>query len=85
MPAFNGTIDGASVHPRELVRLALEHNAASAIIAPNHPSGDSEPSRSDRALTKRVRDSFELVDVRLLDHFVIGKDDYVSFATRGWL
>ena len=81
---FFGTIDGATVHPREVVKRALHHNAAALIVAHNHPSGVSEPSRADRALTKRLRDAVELVDVRLLDHFVVG-EEVVSFAERGWL
>lgn len=82
---FHGTIDGASVHPREVVRKALQRNAAGLIIAHNHPSGAAEPSRADRALTRRLREAVELVDVRLLDHFVIGDCEIVSFAERGWL
>jgi DNA repair protein RadC len=82
---FHGTIDGASVHPREVVRKALQRNAAGLIIAHNHPSGVAEPSRADRALTRRLREAVELVDVRLLDHFVVGDGEVVSFAERGWL
>mgnify|MGYP000362430202 CR=1 FL=1 len=81
---FYGTIDGATVHPREIVRRAMHHNAAGLIVAHNHPSGVAEPSRADRALTRRLREAVELVDVRMLDHFVIG-EDVVSFAERGWL
>ena len=82
---FRGTIDGASVHPREVVRQALEHNAAALILAHNHPSGVAEPSHADRALTRRLREATALVDVRLLDHFVVGDGEVVSFAERGWL
>ena len=82
---FRGTIDGASVHPREVAKRALELNAAALIAAHNHPSGVAEPSRSDRAITSRLRDALALVDVRLLDHFVIGDGEVVSFAERGWL
>ena len=82
---FRGTIDGASVHPREVAKRALELNAAALIAAHNHPSGVAEPSRSDRAITNRLRDALALVDVRLLDHFVIGDGEVVSFAERGWL
>ena len=80
---FRGTIDGASVHPREVVRRALHHNAAAVILAHNHPSGVAEPSRADVALTRRLVDSLALVDVRVLDHVVIGDGSGVSFAERG--
>ena len=80
---FRGTIDGASVHPREVVRRALHHNAAAVILAHNHPSGVAEPSRADVALTRRLVDSLTLIDVRVLDHVVIGDGDGVSFAERG--
>ena len=82
---FRGTIDGASVHPREVAKRALELNAAALIAAHNHPSGVAEPSLSDRAITDKLRDALALVDVRLLDHFVIGDGEVVSFAERGWL
>ena len=82
---FTGTIDGAEVHPREVVRRALAHNAAALIVAHNHPSGNPEPSAADRAVTVRLRDALALVDVRLLDHFVIGDGPAVSLASRGWL
>ncbi len=82
---FRGTIDGASVHPREVVRRCLAHNAAAVIAAHNHPSGVAEPSAADRHLTARLRDSLALVDVRLLDHFVIGHGEPTSLAQRGWL
>ena len=82
---FRGTIDGASVHPREVVRLLLEHNAAAVIFAHNHPSGVPEPSRADIRLTRRLRDALALVDVRVLDHIVIGEGDGVSLAERGLL
>jgi DNA repair protein RadC len=81
---FRGTIDGASVHPREVVRRALAHNAAAVILAHNHPSGVAEPSRSDEAITRRLCEALGLVDVRVLDHVVVG-DDLVSFAERGLL
>ena len=70
--AFHGGIDSAGVYPRELVKLALKHNAAAAIIAHNHPSGIAEPSDADIKLTKKVKEALELVEVRLLDHFIIG-------------
>ncbi len=82
---FHGTIDGASVHPREVVRRALSHNAAAIILSHNHPSGVAEPSRADRALTRRLKEAAALVDVRVLDHVVVGDGETVSFAERGWL
>lgn len=82
---FRGTIDGAAVYPREVVKAALRHNAAAAIFAHNHPSGVAEPSRADRSLTRRLTDALALVDIRTLDHFVIGAGEAVSFAERGWL
>ena len=80
---FQGTIDGAEVHPREVVRRALGHNAAAVIIGHNHPSGCSDPSAADRAVTARLKHALALVDVRLLDHFVIGDGAPVSMAARG--
>jgi DNA repair protein RadC len=82
---FAGTIDGASVHPREVVKRALYHNAAAAIFAHNHPSGVAEPSRADRSITSRLASALALIDVRVLDHFVIGDGEVVSFAERGLL
>jgi len=82
---FRGTIDGASVHPREVVRQALKHNSAALIFAHNHPSGVAEPSDADRRLTRRLQDALALVDIRVLDHFVVGDGEVVSFAERGWL
>ncbi|MFA9459690.1 RadC family protein [Thiohalorhabdus methylotrophus] len=82
---FQGTIDGAAVHPRELVKRALHHNAAAVIVAHNHPSGVAEPSAEDERLTARLRQALELVEVRLLDHFVIGDGEAASFAQRGLL
>ncbi|MGB5306191.1 MAG: DNA repair protein RadC [Gammaproteobacteria bacterium] len=82
---FRGTIDGASVHPREVVRRALQHNAAAVILAHNHPSGVAEPSRADIQLTRRLTDALALVDIRVLDHFIIGEGDGTSFAERGLL
>jgi len=81
---FRGTIDGASVYPREIVKKALEHNAAAVIFAHNHPSGVAEPSQSDERITQRLKEALGLVDIRVLDHFVVG-DDVVSFAERGLL
>ena len=80
---FRGTIDGAEVHPREIVRRALAHNAAAVIVGHNHPSGSREPSSADRAVTVRLTQALALVDVRLLDHFVIGDGAPVSMAARG--
>ncbi len=82
---FTGTIDGAEVHPREVVRRALAHNAAAVIVGHNHPSGNPEPSAADRAVTERLRHALGLLEVRLLDHFVIGDGAPVSLAARGWL
>ncbi|NLA66722.1 MAG: DNA repair protein RadC [Gammaproteobacteria bacterium] len=82
---FFGTVDGAEVHPREVVKAALRHNAAAVIIGHNHPSGSSEPSAADRAVTARLKQSLHLVEIRLLDHFVIGKGAPVSLASRGWV
>lgn len=82
---FTGTIDGAEVYPREIVKLALQHNAAAIICAHNHPSHNVEPSAADRAVTARLKQALALVDVRLLDHFVITGDGYTSLAARGWV
>jgi DNA repair protein RadC len=82
---FRGTLDGASVHPREVVKATLRHNAAALILAHNHPSGVAEPSDADRLITRRLREALGLVDVRVLDHFVVGDGYAVSFAERGWL
>lgn len=82
---FSGTIDGASVHPREVVRRAIFHNAAALIFAHNHPSGVAEPSHSDRQITQRLQDALGLIDVRVLDHLVVGDAEVVSFAERGLL
>lgn len=80
---FQGTIDGASVHPREVVRAALKWNAAAVIFAHNHPSGVAEPSAADRAITHELRDVLQLVGVRVLDHLVCGEGEPVSMASRG--
>jgi DNA repair protein RadC len=82
---FTGTIDGASVHPREVVRAALNYNACAAILAHNHPSGVAEPSAADRAITKELRDALQLVGVRILDHIVVSAGECVSMAARGLL
>jgi DNA repair protein RadC len=80
---FFGTIDGASVHPREVVRRALSHNAAALILAHNHPSGVAEPSRADESITRRLKDALALVDIRVLDHLIVGDGQMVSLAERG--
>ena len=80
---FNGTIDGASVYPREIVRKALGHNAAAVILAHNHPSGVTEPSQADIALTSRLKDALSLIDVRVLDHFIVGDGQPLSLSERG--
>ena len=82
---FYGTIDAAPVYPREIVRACLETNSAAIILAHNHPSGVAEPSQADCAITNRIRDAVTLIDVRLLDHFVVGATDAVSMAASGLL
>lgn len=82
---FRGTIDGASVHPREVVRACLRHNASAVIFAHNHPSGVAEPSAADRAITRQLIQALELVGVRVLDHLVIGMGEPVSMAACGML
>ena len=82
---FLGTLDAATVHPREVVRRALELNSAAVILAHNHPSGVAEPSQADRTLTRRLCDALSLVDIRVIDHLVVGDGTTASFAERGWL
>ena len=82
---FQGTIDGASVHPRVIVQRALHLNAAAAILVHNHPSGVAEPSAADERITRRIKDALALVDIRTLDHLVVGDTDCVSMAERGLL
>ena len=82
---FQGTIDSANVYPREVVKLALTKNAAAVILAHNHPSGVAEPSVSDKLITKVLVDALALVDIRTLDHFVVARGEWVSFADRGML
>ena len=82
-PLFNGTIDGAAVYPRVVVQQALACNAAAVIFAHNHPSGCCEPSRADQQITKRLTDALALIDVRVLDHFVVSRSEWVSLAERG--
>lgn len=80
-----GSLDGAAVYPREVVKAALRHNAAAVILAHNHPSGMAEPSAADRMLTEKLRTALAVVDIRVLDHLVIGEGAPASFAERGWL
>jgi DNA repair protein RadC len=82
---FHGTIDGASVYPRQVVKRALAHNAAAVILTHNHPSGIAEPSQADRLLTTRLKDALALVDVRVLDHFIVGDGEPVSLHELGCL
>lgn len=82
---FRGTIDGASVYPREVVKEALAHNAAAVILCHNHPSGSAEPSEADKHITQRLKTALGTVDIRILDHFVIGGEDTYSFAEHGLL
>lgn len=81
---FFGTIDAASIYPREVLKAALNHNAAAVVFAHNHPSGVAEPSHADRRITQRLVDALKLVDIRVLDHIVVG-EDCVSFAEKGWI
>ncbi|MBN3262156.1 RadC family protein [Pectobacterium brasiliense] len=82
---FKGSVSHTEVHAREVVKSCLRHNAAAVILAHNHPSGYSEPSDADRRITTRLKQALDLMDIRLLDHLVIGGMDIVSFAERGWL
>ncbi len=82
---FRGTIDGASVHPREVVKHALAKNAAAVILTHNHPSGLAEPSQADELITRRLKEALALVDIRVLDHLVVGDAVCESFAERGLL
>ena len=82
---FKGTIDGASVYPREVVKKALQHNAAAVILSHNHPSGVAEPSHDDERITRQLKDALALVDIRVLDHIVVGHGEEVSLAERGLL
>jgi len=82
---FHGTIDGATVYPRVVAEKALFHGAAALIVAHNHPSGIGEPSLADQAITRRLKEALALLDIRLLDHFVIGEGSPVSMAARGML
>ncbi|MCD1125195.1 DNA repair protein RadC [Jinshanibacter sp. LJY008] len=80
-----GTINETSIYPREIIKGSLEFNAAAVILAHNHPSGLAEPSQADRSITNKLKEALSLVDVKVLDHFVIGHGELVSFAERGWL
>jgi DNA repair protein RadC len=82
---FRGTLDGADVHPREVAKRCLAHNAAAVIFGHNHPSGSAEPSAADRAVTARLKQSLALVEVRVLDHFIVGDGAPTSMAQRGML
>lgn len=82
---FRGTIDGASVHPREVVKEALARNSAACILVHNHPSGVAEPSQADELITRRLKDALALVDIRVLDHIVVAGGDLASFAEKGLL
>lgn len=82
---FLGSVDGAEIHPREVAKRALALNAAAVVLGHNHPSGHGEPSAADRRLTDRLKQGLSLLDIRLLDHFVIGEGAPVSMAARGWI
>lgn len=80
---FQGTIDGAAVYPREIVKSVLDNNAAAVILCHNHPSGTAEPSQADRSITNRIISTLETIDVKVLDHLVVGGSEITSFAERG--
>jgi len=82
---FRGTIDGASVYPREVVKVALGSNAAAIIFCHNHPSGVAEPSEADKFITQRLKQALGLLDIRVLDHFIVGSESTYSFAEHGLL
>ena len=82
---FQGTIDNATVYPRQVVKRALDYNAAALILCHNHPSGNAEPSIADRKLTKVLQKALDLVDVRVLDHIIVGEGDPLSMAEYGWI
>ncbi|NLY13074.1 MAG: DNA repair protein RadC [Gammaproteobacteria bacterium] len=82
---FYGTIDGASVYPRQVVKRALANNAAALILTHNHPSGVAEPSQADKILTERLKEALALVDVRVLDHFIVGDGEPLSMVENGWM
>jgi DNA repair protein RadC len=82
---FTGTLDGCSVHPREVAKRALQLNAAAVVFAHNHPSGSPEPSQADREITRTLRQALALLEIRTLDHIVVGGGNWISLAERGWL
>ncbi|UYW72759.1 DNA repair protein RadC [Pseudocitrobacter faecalis] len=82
---FLGTISHTEIHPREIVKSALHHNAAAVIIAHNHPSGITDASEADKRITSRIVNALDLIEVRVLDHFIIGNGEVLSFAEQGWL
>lgn len=82
---FRGSVDAAEVHPREILKSAMRHNAAALVLYHCHPSGNPEPSAADRACTARIKQALALVDVRIIDHFVITGDECTSMAARGWV
>lgn len=82
---FRGTLDEARVYPREVVKIALEYNAAAVIMVHNHPSGDPEPSQADHLLTSTLKNALNMVGTQILDHVVVGCDGFVSLAERGYL
>mgnify|MGYP001614401439 CR=1 FL=1 len=82
---FRGSIDNTSVHPREVVKRCLANNAAAVILCHNHPSGNSDPSQADQLLTKRLQKALDLIDVRVLDHFIVGEGEPLSMAECGWM
>ena len=79
---FHGTIDGASIHPREIIKKALQYNAAAMILSHNHPSGICTPSQADKMITTRIVDAAKLMEIRVLDHIIVG-EEYYSFASHG--
>lgn len=82
---FRGTLDGASVYPQEVVKIALEHNAAAVILVHNHPDGDPEPSQADRTLTTTLKNALNMIGTQILDHVIVGYEGCVSLAERGLL
>lgn len=82
---FRGTVDSAAVYPREVVKAVVQYNAAAVVFAHNHPSGVVEPSTADHAITERLRDALKLIDVKVLDHIIVGGTDTLSFAEKGYL
>jgi len=82
---FRGTIDGASVYPREIVKEALKQNAAALILVHNHPSGNTTPSQADKAITSRIKNALDLIEVRVIDHVIVSINDTFSFAEHGYL